>query len=172
MEAPRFRPGIEAVQPTVPHSMSTMFPLPIMLLPIALQAAGIFVDEGVFHRRRGLQRWERWGHPFDAFVAAACYAWLLVRAPDPHALTIYVVLAAFSCALITKDEFVHARACDPLEHWLHSVLFVLHPIVLTSTGFLWWWGGATSWIAAQLALTVAFAVYQVVYWSIPRQSAR
>jgi hypothetical protein len=150
-----------------------MPPLPILLLPAALQASAMLVDEGVFHRRRGLKRWERLGHPVDSLGIAACYAWLLLRSPaDPHALKIYIVLAAVSCLLVTKDEFVHARECEPLEHWLHAVLFILHPIVLAAFGLMWWTGVGTSWITAQLVLTLVFAVYQLVYWSVPWKTAR
>lgn len=153
--------------------MTPMPPLWILLLPAALQAAAMLVDEGVFHRRRGLQRFERFGHPVDSLGIAACYAWLVLRSPsDPHALTVYVVLAAVSCLLVTKDEFVHARACEPLEHWLHALLFVLHPIVLMSFGVMWWSGFGTRWITFQLGLTLAFAVYQLVYWSVPWKTAR
>ena len=115
--------------------------LTILLIPSALQALAMLVDESVFHRRRGLLRSERIGHPLDAVIVAACYAWLLVNPePSERALTVYVVLAAASCILITRDEFTHARACDPTEHWLHAVLFVLHPIAFLAYGVLWWQG--------------------------------
>ena len=150
-----------------------VIPLPILLLPAILQALAMIADEGVFHRRRGLSRWERIGHPFDAFCVAGCYAWLLWSGPgDEHALSIYIAVAATSCVLITKDEFVHARACEPLEHWLHAVLFVLHPIVFLAFGVLWWNGSGAPWIALQLGLTVACALHQIAYWSFSWKTAR
>jgi hypothetical protein len=39
--------------------------------------------------------------------------------------------------LITKDEWVHADQCNAGEHWLHSVLFVVHPVVLITAGLMW-----------------------------------
>ncbi|MDZ4771723.1 MAG: hypothetical protein SGI72_01175 [Planctomycetota bacterium] len=148
-------------------------PLPILLLPAILQAIAMIADEGVFHRRRGLDRWERLGHPFDALCVAGCYAWLLSNSPrDEHALSIYIAAAAASCVLITKDEFVHARVCKPLEHWLHAVLFVLHPIVFLAFGVLWWNGDSAPWLIGQLVLTVACALSQAVYWSKPCKTAR
>src|SRR6188472_1939364 len=91
--------------------------LTILLIPSALQALAMLVDESVFHRRRGLLKSERIGHPLDAVIVAACYAWLLSNPePSERALTVYVVLAAASCILITRDEFAHARACEPTEH--------------------------------------------------------
>jgi hypothetical protein len=141
---------------------------PLLLAPAALQALAMLFDEGWFHRRRGLPRWERLGHPVDTASVALCYGWLLAREPaDPGALEVYVALAAFSCLLVTKDEFVHARHCAPAEQWLHAVLFVLHPIVFLAFGLLWRSGGGGRVIAAQFALTLAFCTYQLAYWSLP-----
>lgn len=143
-----------------------MFPTPVLFMPVALQALAMSVDEGVLHRRRGLTNWERCGHPLDALYVSTCYAWLLAHTPgDERALAAYAALAALSCILITKDEFVHARACGPFEHWLHAVLFVLHPIVLGAFGWAWWLGNAGTWLALQCVLTVGFAAYQWLYWS-------
>jgi 2-polyprenyl-6-hydroxyphenyl methylase / 3-demethylubiquinone-9 3-methyltransferase len=138
------------------------------LLPVALQGAAMVVDEGVFHRRRGLPRWERIGHPLDTLTIAACLGWLVASRPDTgFALSAYCVLAVFSTLFVTKDEGVHAKLCTAGEHWLHSILFVLHPIVLGSFAWLWW-TGHSSILVAQLVVTSAFLVYQVVYWNVLR----
>lgn len=139
----------------------------LLLVPALLQAAAMAADEGYFHHRRGLPRWERLGHPVDTLTVALAYAWLVAAAPGPHALAVYAALALVSCLVVTKDEWIHARLCTPGEHWLHAVLFVLHPIVFAGFGLLWWRGHATP-VVAQLALTAAFGVYQIAYWVIPR----
>jgi hypothetical protein len=141
--------------------------LALLLLPAGLQASAMVFDEWVCHRRRGLPKWERVGHPLDTLSVAVCYAWLLVASPnDPWGLRTYVALAAFSCLFITKDEPVHAKLCDARESWLHAVLFVLHPIVFMAFGLLWL-SDENRWvIAAQCALTIAFAIYQSAYWSL------
>jgi hypothetical protein len=142
--------------------------VPFLVVPSALQACAMLVDEGWFHRRRGLPKWERLGHPLDTFSAAACYAWIVVERPsDPHALAVYATMALLSCLLITKDEFVHARRCEPGELWLHAVLFVLHPIVFLALGLLWLAGDAGEFLRAQLVVTLGFAAYQIAYWSLP-----
>jgi hypothetical protein len=69
-----------------------------------------------------------------------------------------------SCLFITKDELVHAGACSAAEHWLHAVLFILHPIVLAAVAVLWVQGARLA-IIAQAALTLAFGCYQLVYWN-------
>jgi 2-polyprenyl-6-hydroxyphenyl methylase / 3-demethylubiquinone-9 3-methyltransferase len=140
--------------------------LAILLVPIALQALAMLVDELWFHRRRGLPRWERIGHPLDTLSLAACLAWLLATPPgETWALGGYAGLAIFSTLFVTKDEWVHARYCEAGEQWLHAVLFALHPIVLAVFALAWWHGHVTL-LAGQLAITVAFLGYQVVYWNV------
>jgi hypothetical protein len=139
----------------------------IFLLPALVQMVAMVADEGWFHRKRGLPRWERNGHPLDTLTVAMAYAWLAWARPgDRHALTVYLVLALFSCVFVTKDEFVHSRLCGPGESWLHAILFVLHPLVFAAFGVLWWTGGPSWIVRAQLALTLAFGGYQVLYWSV------
>jgi 2-polyprenyl-6-hydroxyphenyl methylase / 3-demethylubiquinone-9 3-methyltransferase len=142
----------------------------IPLVPVALQGAAMIVDEGVFHRRRGLPRWERIGHPLDTLTIAVCLGWLVATRPDTgFALSAYVVLAVFSTLFVTKDEGVHANLCTAGEHWLHSILFALHPIVLGAFAWLWW-TGHSSILIAQLVVTIGFLGYQVVYWNFLRTS--
>ena len=40
---------------------------------MGLQGLAMLVDELLFHRRRGLPRWERIGHPIDTLSVLACY---------------------------------------------------------------------------------------------------
>lgn len=141
--------------------------LPLLLVPAALQAVAMGADKLIFHRRRTLPRWERIGHPLDTLSVFACYArLLLVPHGAPRALAVYIALAAFSCLLVTKDEPVHAKFCGPGECWLHAVLFILHPVVFAAFGVLWASERYPGVLAAQCALTLAFAVYQFTYWSI------
>ncbi|HYO97541.1 MAG TPA: hypothetical protein VER33_23680 [Polyangiaceae bacterium] len=140
----------------------------LLTLPLGLQATFMLVDELHFHRKRGLPRWERVGHPLDTLSVLACYALTLGLAPTPESLWVYAAASAFSCIFITKDELVHAKACDAWEQWLHAVLFVLHPIVLACTALLWL-SGARTLLVAQAALTCAFGLYQVIYWNAPWQ---
>ena len=139
----------------------------LLVLPALLQAGIMLVDELHFHRRRGLPRWERLGHPLDTLTTALCYAWLLAMPRAPWALAVYVGLAVQSSIFITKDEPVHARVCSPGEHWVHALLFVLHPIVLGSWAALWWTRSplATVGLPVQLIATFAWMTYQLVYWS-------
>ena len=143
--------------------------LALLLVPALLQALAMLVYEGLYHRRRGLPRWERLGHPLDTLSVALCYAWLCLRSPDdPLALPVYVGLAFVSSLLVTKDERVHARLCSAGEHQLHALLFVLHPIVFVAAGAIWWSGRADwRWVLpAELVLTLSLMAYQLVYWSV------
>ena len=134
-------------------------------LPLGLQALCMLVDELHFHRARGLPRWERIGHPLDTLSVLACSAWLYAR-PRTDNLGWYVAAALLSCLLVTKDEFVHAERCQPLEQWLHSLLFILHPIVL-GVGALLWLGQERTLLWISASLTAAFGSYQALYWNVP-----
>ncbi|MCM2278886.1 MAG: hypothetical protein NDJ89_12495 [Oligoflexia bacterium] len=151
----------------------------LLMLPAIFQSVAVLSDELVFHRKRGLPRWERLGHPLDTLSVVACLLWLLTRPFTPHALAIYVLLALFSTLLVTKDEWVHASHCPPGEHWLHSILFALHPMMLGAAAGLWFLAvdGKDSGlffpvIGAQAALAASFAVYQAVYWNFRDRRSR
>ena len=127
----------------------------------------MLVDEFHFHRRRRLPYWERVGHPLDTLTVLLCYAVALSTRPTGTALGGYAALAIFSCLFVTKDEFLHAKLCRPAEHWLHAVLFVLHPVVLALVGFLWVQGEHRVLLTVQAAVTAAFGIFQAVYWNLP-----
>ncbi|HTR50944.1 MAG TPA: bifunctional 2-polyprenyl-6-hydroxyphenol methylase/3-demethylubiquinol 3-O-methyltransferase UbiG [Kofleriaceae bacterium] len=145
--------------------------LALAAVPIALQALAMVADEGVFHRKRELPRWERIGHPLDTLSIALCIAWLLA-APRTWsgALPVYVGLATSSTLFVTKDEGIHAKLCSAWEHWLHAMLFALHPVVLAAYGALWWSGRHGTLLAVQLAGVVAFGAYQAIYWNAWRRA--
>ena len=145
--------------------------LAIFVVPVALQAVAMIVDEVWFHRRRELPRWERIGHPLDTLTIIVCLAWLLFAQPTEWSLGVYIGLAIFSTLFVTKDEWVHAKLCSPGEQWLHSLLFALHPIVLAAFAVMWW-TGRDALLIGQLAVTTAFMVYQVVYWNIAKRLTR
>jgi hypothetical protein len=162
-----------------------------LVAPLAVQGVAMLGDELHFHRARGLGPWERIGHPLDTLTMLACIGWALAAAPSRSTAGVYAALAVVSCLFVTKDEFVHARRCSAGEHWLHAVLFVVHPLILISVGVLWVaahpavgtvWESLPDSVTAlrvltfQFAATSAFGLYQAVYWNLPwirsRQSAR
>ncbi|MBM3207816.1 MAG: hypothetical protein FJZ57_04340 [Chlamydiae bacterium] len=156
----------------------------ILLIPFILQAILMLIDEAFFHLRRGLPRWERIGHPIDTLSFIVC---LLVTQFFPcttATLLWYIVLALASCLLITKDEFVHKHHCPVGEQWIHSVLFVNHPFMLTALALIWY-ATTTLHTPPKLLLAVAqhkpttiiflkgqtifalvFMGYQIIFWNI------
>jgi hypothetical protein len=158
----------------------------LLAVPLGVQAVAMLFDELWFHRRRGLGAWERIGHPLDTLTVLACMSWVLLVPPTERAAGVYVVMALVSCVFITKDEAVHTGSCSAGEHWLHSVLFVVHPATLASIGLVWpalhrpahevpaWLHGvpAAAMVQMQLVLTCGFCVYQILYWNIPWTRAR
>ncbi|PIS02920.1 MAG: hypothetical protein COT85_02495 [Chlamydiae bacterium CG10_big_fil_rev_8_21_14_0_10_42_34] len=153
------------------------------VLPFAIQAIAMVFDEGYFHVRRGLPKWERIGHPIDTCSVLICMGFVLFVPFSKGALICYIALASFSSILVTKDEFVHKDHCPAAENWLHALLFTLHPIMLTCAGFIWpviQGVEVTPWIAKwldnqeallsflqmQFAVMVLFLVYQIVFWNV------
>ncbi len=142
----------------------------LVVLAFVAQATVMFVDEWKFHRDRRLPKWERLGHPLDTSTVLACYVWLLAVPPSPRHGVVYVALVMASSLFVTKDEPIHAKCCTPGEQWVHAVLFVLHPTVLFGAGWLWWTERFRPLLVCQLALTAAFALYQLLYWNRPWRS--
>lgn len=158
----------------------------LLILPFLLQGAAMIFDEFYFHRKRGLGKWERIGHPLDTISVLLCYSVILLTVFSLKAAVILAALTMFSSLLVTKDEWVHHAECPPAESWLHAVLFVLHPMVFISAGFIWSLHtgallftllGLTqiesnllwSLVQAQAALILGFFFYQIIYWQF-RQS--
>lgn len=133
------------------------------------QGAVLAMDEVVFHRERGLPRWERWGHPLDTLSVLLCLAVALILPAQPPWSGIYAGLAIFSCLLVTKDEWVHSRFCRPAENWLHALLFLLHPALLWTIYGLWKTGSGFSELALRLEALLCgiFMLYQLLYWNLP-----
>jgi putative flippase GtrA len=154
----------------------------LALVPFALQALAIGVDEIGFHLKRGLPRWERIGHPLDTLTVLACLLYALWVPYSQAALGGYVALAIFSSLFVTKDEFVHKHHCPAAEQWLHALLFTLHPVVLGAAGCIWvavhnaspppwlaaWLDNPNAlrrFLVAQTGAMGLFIVYQITYWN-------
>jgi hypothetical protein len=154
----------------------------LSLVPFLLQALAIGLDEVLFHRRRGLPRWERIGHPIDTFTVLLCMGYVLFVPYSKEAILPYALLAILSSLMVTKDEFVHKEHCPASEQWLHAILFILHPITLLSAALIWpsaqgveTAGWLSSWLEVreflhsfltlQFIAMSLFMAYQVVYWN-------
>jgi hypothetical protein len=120
----------------------------------------MFFDEFVFHHKRGLKRWERIGHPVDSFFFLLPFLYTQIF----ESTTVFIALSVLSCIMITKDEFVHTEECEGRENWLHSVLFILHPVALYG---LWiaWRNDLNTIINIQSFIILLFMLYQIIYWN-------
>jgi len=154
----------------------------LVFVPFIIQGIVIAIDEGYFHLKRGLPRWERIGHPLDTLSVFICLLYVLIVPFSYTALQFYLILSVFSCVLITKDEFIHKQVCPAGEQWLHALLFLNHPIIFASTGLMWYAMDypqnaslITAWLdhptqinhflRTQTVLLASFFGYQVVYWN-------
>jgi hypothetical protein len=156
-----------------------------LIVPFALQALLMAVDELRFHRRRGLPRWERIGHPLDTLTVAVCLAWILFTQPNHRTVIVFFAMAVFSCVFVTKDEPVHRRCCSAAEMWLHAFLFILHPVTLAIAGIFWsamgngspalfagfvrFSGFERTFLTLTCAFMVLFGIYQFVFWNLAWQ---
>lgn len=150
----------------------------LIFLPFIVQAAAIAFDEAYFHIRRGLPLWERIGHPVDTASVLLCMLFVLLTPYSAYALKWYIALGLLSCLLVTKDEWVHKHHCPATENWLHALLFLNHPLVLTLMGIFWWsltaaqlpeWLPSAStlhfFMQMQAASVAIFMCYQIIYWN-------
>ncbi|MCO4754873.1 MAG: hypothetical protein KC478_10360 [Bacteriovoracaceae bacterium] len=137
----------------------------IIIWPI--QALLMFLDEFYFHRRRGLGRWERIGHPIDTAVFLSCFIYPLLFEHNDKAAISYMALALISTLIITKDEWVHHKECNLIEQWLHTFLFIIHPIAIFAT-YLCWSSSNLFPVYLQACLIFSFLIYQIYFWNFRR----
>jgi len=139
-----------------------------LVCPFILQFIVISLDEYYFHIKRGLPLWERIGHPLDTLTVLSCLLFVYFIPYSENSLMWYIALAIFSCFMITKDEFIHKEHCPAAEHWLHALLFINHPILLTCVGYIWKnpTGFLSTFLGWQIALTFLFFLYQIIYWNL------
>ncbi len=128
---------------------------------VGTQAFLIGIDEFIFHRKRTLPKWERWGHPLDTFFMILPISFLVLSRPANFFL--YAAFAVFSCLFVTKDEWVHSKYCKGPENWIHSLLFLIHPLVFMTA----WTAHFESPHLLRLFLPVPifFMFYQIYYWN-------
>jgi hypothetical protein len=153
-----------------------------ILIPFLVQALVIGIDEYYFHLKRGLPKWERIGHPLDTLSVVLCIAFAIFIPYSSELIKIFVCCAVFSCFMVTKDEFVHKQHCPGAEHWLHALLFINHPLMLTALGILWaalekdisppwvanWLSNSAllrSFLYVQFSIAICFFLYQAIYWN-------
>lgn len=139
----------------------------VYYVPFIVQGAVLCFDEFYFHIKRGLPLWERIGHPLDTLSVVLCFSYILVFPFSKAALFPFLLLGMLSCLLVTKDEFVHKEECNAKEQWLHAVLFLNHPLLLISAGWMWGHGEThRPFLGLQLIFASIFCLYQLVYWNL------
>ncbi|MFA5583990.1 MAG: hypothetical protein WDA09_07220 [Bacteriovoracaceae bacterium] len=141
-------------------------------LPFLFQGIFMLADEFHFHQKRGLPRWERIGHPLDTLTTLVTLSIPAFFPLDSFYLQVYISLSIFSCIFITKDEFVHNDHCSKTEHWLHAILFILHPLTFIAAYFLWRNHAGITFLKFQFTLVFCFMFYQIFKWSLPWKRVR
>lgn len=135
----------------------------IFLAAAAVQGLLMIFDEFYFHWKRVLPRWERIGHPLDSLsllLPMGIAAFASRTAPNEIA---FISLGILSCVFITKDEWIHHAHSPPSENWVHSLLFVLHPVILF-TAYTIWERDHFALQAFSVAIFI-FMLYQTIFWN-------
>ncbi len=137
----------------------------MLVIVWVIQGLCMFFDEFYFHHRRGLGRWESIGHPVDTLFFLLPFIFCLNFSPVELSESIFIASSIISTLIITKDEWIHAEQSSPAENWLHSLLFILHPLSL-GVLYFYWKNGENFLITFQTGIISLFFIYQVVYWNI------
>lgn len=136
-----------------------------LYFPFIIQSMLMGYDE-YLHMKRGLGLWERFGHPLDTLTVLIPLSMIALNDHSESGQNMYIILAVFSCIFITKDEFVHQKECSGVEAWIHSMLFILHPLIFLCSGILWKYDPGNLFISCQPALVGTFMIYQIFKWSL------
>ncbi|MFP5385267.1 MAG: hypothetical protein ACLGHN_04265 [Bacteriovoracia bacterium] len=134
--------------------------------PFLLQGILMAIDEQ-FHIKRGLGLWERLGHPLDTLSVLIPFSYVALNSYSDSRFIIFLIMATFSSLFITKDEVIHSEVCGRVECWLHSLLFLIHPLIFVSTAILWKNHPNDSFLIIQTVFVALFLIYQILKWSIP-----
>lgn len=135
-----------------------------LYVPFCLVSLLMGYDE-ILHQRRGLGAWEKLGHPIDTLTVFVPLSYIALNEYTYHRLVVFIILAAFSCLIITKDEFIHSRECEAIENWIHSMLFILHPIIFATSALIWKYHPEDHFLTFQAIAVGVFMIYQVIRWS-------
>jgi hypothetical protein len=137
----------------------------LLYLPFIIQGIMMAYDESL-HKKRGLGAWERLGHPLDTLTVFAPLSLAAISDYTDQGLTVFIILSVFSSVFITKDEFIHTHECNLMENWVHSMLFILHPMIFVSTAILWKYHPNDHFLALQPVFVGVFMIYQIFRWSL------
>lgn len=135
----------------------------LFLAAATVQAILMVFDEFFFHWKRILPRWERIGHPVDSISLLLPIGIAAFGAKTSASEIAFTVLAVLSCICITKDEWVHQAHSSAGENWVHSALFILHPVILIASYMIWEQGSFL--LQMFFASIFVFMLYQTFFWN-------
>lgn len=128
------------------------------------------IDEFKFHRKRGVQKVELINALFDGFLFLSSLAIALFADFSYWWEKLYIALSIVSCLSIAKNEFFY-KGLEFGERFTHSLLYVLHPVIL----FAYYDGWKVNyfnkhyyvWLVQLLYVFLGFQAiaYQIIYWN-------
>lgn len=82
-----------------------------------------------------------------------------------QSIILFIVVAVLYVTATLVDEFhFHRKACSGGEMWMHSVLYILHPLLLF-IAMLGWEDHRAAFLAFAGGATI-YLFYQVTYWNL------
>ena len=149
-----------------------------LLFLMILQVVIFHVDEYYFHRKRTLSRKEAVG----MFIDGALYLPPIVIASfapfSDFWKTVYIVFSILSCLSIIKNEMFYEHDVTKKERLVHSILYVLHPILLYTFYFSWkgnfFAHNLNFWMVQILYMGFGFKTltHQLIYWNYLRPDCK
>lgn len=138
----------------------------LLYYPFIIQGIFILADEFYYHERRGLPKWEIIGHPLDSLTTLVPLSIPALLSYNKSILNLFIGFAIFSFIFVTKDEFIHGKICNSTEQWIHSILYILHPVVFAATSLLWIHYPEDIFVKIQPLIVGGFMFYQILRWSL------
>jgi hypothetical protein len=148
-----------------------------LLILIFLHIVLFHLDEYYFHRKRPLTRKEVISMFVDGLLFLPPLMLAIFTTFSEELKILYIVLASLSCLSIVKNEcFMHSGICRK-ERLLHSLLYVLHPILLFSFYLSWernyFVHNINFWIVQVVYLGAGLRTlaHQLIYWNYIRENS-
>ena len=131
------------------------------------------IDEFKFHRQRGIGKTELTNSLIDGLIFLITLSIAMFSSFNYWSEKIYIALSILSCLSIAKNEFFYGQLCKG-ERFTHSLLYVLHTIILYAYYLSW----KTNyfdlhyyiWLTQLLYMILGFQAltYSLIYWNYIR----
>ena len=131
------------------------------------------IDEHIFHKKRGINKIELWNALFDMALFIAPIFIALFTKFSYWWEKVFIAFCMASCLSIAKNELFY-KGLDVKERLVHSLLYVLHPVILYAYYISWQTNYFDHhyyvWLTqlAFMLLGIQSITYRIIYWNYIR----